>query len=405
MEACRQSREATPSSRMYAHCCTKSNLQSRQTDRNGQKVDTASIDERLNEFYSQASGYKDSIGYPSNLNLEFLQPLQHFLCLPLNNVGTGADRDPTELPLNSTRFEREVIRFMADLYGLSGQDTHHGYITAGGTEANLYSLARARDDHPDALLYFSASSHYSIPKSAHLLGLPHRIIPVNETDEIDYNALETALRQRSTESVILSLNIGSTMKGAIDSVDTVVELLEHLGISRFHIHCDAALFGMMLPFMPGSPCPHFGLKIHSLSISGHKFLGCPFPCGIVITRNRPATAYIEYVKALDSTLLGSRNGHAPIFLWYALMIRGRSGLTREVKECIENAKYLQNRLIGFNYPNHRLEYSNIVYLQKPANHIIKKWNLAVEKSWAHVVVMQHVDRLRLDRFVEDLILT
>jgi histidine decarboxylase len=365
-------------------------------------MDTESINQRLHEFYNQTQGYKDSIGYPSNLNLEFLQPLQHFLCLPLNNVGTRTGEEAKNLRLNSVGFEQEVIRFMAGLYGLSDEEACHGYITSGGTEANLYSLARARDDHPDALLYFSASSHYSIPKSAHLLGLPHRIIPVNEAGEMDYAALEIALRQRNTEAVILSLNIGTTMRGAIDRVDTVIGLLEGLGISRFHIHCDAALFGMMLPFMPGSPCPDFGLNIHSLAVSGHKFPGCPFPCGMVITRTRPSAPYIDYIRALDATLLGSRNGHAPIFLWYALMTRGWSGLSREVHECIENARYLENELTRMNYPNHRAAYSNIVCLRPPPDPVIKKWNLAVEASWAHVVVMQHVDRLRLNRFLQDL---
>jgi len=365
-------------------------------------MDIESIDERLHQFYSRASTYKDSIGYPCNLDLESLKPLQHFLSLPLNNVGICIGEDSPTVPLNSSRFEQDVIRFVAGLYGLLDQDVYHGYVTSGGTEANLYSLARARDQYPDARLYFSAGSHYSIPKSAHLLGLPQQIIPVNQVGEIDYAALETALKQRNTESVILSLNIGTTMWGAIDRVDTVLELLANLGISRFHVHCDAALFGMMLPFIPGSPCPDFRQKIHSLVISGHKFLGCPFPCGIVITRDPPSAPYIEYVRAFDSTLLGSRNGHAPLFLWYALMTRGLSGLNQEVKECIENAKYLQNELTRFNYPNHRAAYSNTVCLQKPSEVIIKKWNLAVEESWAHVVVMQHVDRSRLNRFLQDL---
>lgn len=41
------------------------------------------------------------------------------------------------------------------------------------------------------------------------------------------------------------------MKGAIDDVDIVIQTLEESGFphDRFYIHCDGALFGMMLPLL------------------------------------------------------------------------------------------------------------------------------------------------------------
>jgi len=41
------------------------------------------------------------------------------------------------------------------------------------------------------------------------------------------------------------------MKGAIDDIDLVVQTLEGSGFScdQFYIHCDGALFGMMMPFL------------------------------------------------------------------------------------------------------------------------------------------------------------
>ena len=45
--------------------------------------------------------------------------------------------------------------------------------------------------------------------------------------------------------------VGTTMKGAIDDLDLVIQTLEESGFSRdrFYIHCDGALFGIMLPFV------------------------------------------------------------------------------------------------------------------------------------------------------------
>lgn len=365
-------------------------------------MDSCPIHQRLDDYYARVADYRDSIGYPANLAIDYLHPLQRFMLLPFNNIGGIATKNGRDYPLSTIEYETEVIHFIAHLYGLEENDGYHGYITSGGTEANLYGLSRARDTCPEAILYFSESSHYSIPKSARLLAMPCRVVAADEQGEMDYRHLESLLQQDAPDAVILSLNIGSTMKGAIDRVDHLRGILQQRGIERFHIHCDAALFGMMLPFLPGSPCPDFRQGIHSLAISGHKFIGCPFPCGIVLTRSLPVTDYIDYVQSRDTTLTGSRNGHAALLLWYALMTRGAQGLKQEVESCLELARYLQERLTALGHLNHRGPYSNIVWFKKPREAIIRTWDLAVEGALAHVVVMQHVDKNRLDRFLDDL---
>lgn len=44
---------------------------------------------------------------------------------------------------------------------------------------------------------------------------------------------------------------GTTVKGAVDDLDLVIQTLEESGYShdRFYIHCDGALFGLMMPFV------------------------------------------------------------------------------------------------------------------------------------------------------------
>jgi histidine decarboxylase len=88
---------------------------------------------------------------------------------------------------------------------------------------------------------------------------------------------------------------------------------------RFFIHCDGALFGMMMPFLRSdAPMVTFRKPIGSISVSGHKFVGAPVPCGVVITRFKYVLALssdVEYLNSRDATIMGSRNGHAPIFLW------------------------------------------------------------------------------------------
>lgn len=39
--------------------------------------------------------------------------------------------------------------------------------------------------------------------------------------------------------------------------------------------------------------------------------------------------------------MGSRNGHAPIYLWYTLTLKGYEGIRRDVEQCMRNAAILK----------------------------------------------------------------
>ncbi|OUD13818.1 histidine decarboxylase [Thioflexithrix psekupsensis] len=357
----------------------------------------------LDQLYARSCRCHDSLGYPINLDLAFLEPLSRFLLFGFNNLGNPFE-DNT-FPLCSWAYEREVLDFVAKLYHFPVDQDYHGYITGGGSEANLQGLLVAREYYPNGILYFSQDSHYSVPKAAHLLRMSHHIVPSLNNGEIDYNALAEAILQYSNQPVILSLNIGTTMKGAIDSIDRIMEILAQTKTEHYYIHCDAALFGMMLPFLELDQVkyPDFRYPIQSLAISGHKFMGCPFPSGIILTRSIPEAKHIAYVDTLDTTISGSRNGHSPLILWYILQVKGEAGLKQEVQTCLSNAHYLYQQLKQHNYPCQLNPHSNIVLLKPPPRALSKKWDLAIEGDWAHIVVMQHVTRAQLDLFLADLL--
>nr|XP_029151721.1 serine decarboxylase 1-like [Arachis hypogaea] len=226
--------------------------------------------------------------------------------------------------------------------------------------------------------------------------------------EIDCADLKASLLHHKDRPAIINLNIGTTMKGAVDDIDLVIKTLEESGFNRdrFYIHCDAALFGIMLPFLKAaSKIISFKKPIGSVSVSGHKFLGCPIPCGVVITRSEYINASsrdVEIIGSRDATITGSRCGHAPIFLWYAIKKKGSIGIQNEVENCIANARYLHNRLSDAGIGAMLNEYSNIVVFERPLDHqFSRRWNLACQGNIAHVVVMQHVTIQMLDSFVNE----
>ncbi|KAL0323961.1 UNVERIFIED_CONTAM: Serine decarboxylase [Sesamum calycinum] len=202
---------------------------------------------------------------------------------------------------------------------------------------------------------------------------------------------------------------GTTFKGAIDDLDLVIQTLEDCGFSpdQYYIHCDAAISGFVVPFVKQAPEFTFEKPIGSVSISGHKFLGCPMPCGVLLTRKRyidMLSRSIEYIATVDTTIAGSRNGHSPIFLWYVLNIKGRKGLEEDVEKCLINARYLRDRLKKAGISSMLNDMSiTVVFERPPDSEFIRHWQLQCLGNMAHVVVMPHVTLEMLDCFLYDLV--
>ena len=194
------------------------------------------------------------------------------------------------------------------------------------------------------------------------------------------------------------------LNGAVDRIDRISAIVDRLRISA-HIHCDGALGGLLLPFMDGAPRITFKeTPIDSIAVSGHKFVGTPVPCGVVLTRRphvRQMETAIEYIGSTDTTIMGSRNGLAVLFLWYAISERGQA-FPQEVAECVQNARYLRDRLEQLGYHPLLNDFSTTVVFDRPAAEVCRTWQLACQGERAHVVVMQNLDRERLDRFLDEL---
>lgn len=354
----------------------------------------------LQKFEAQIAHYTNfSLGYPGNYDFDytFLEP---FLKYNLNNVG-----DPFSVgnfALHAKEFEQQCISWFAELYELKN---YWGYLTSSGTEGNIYGLFLGRELYPDAILYASEDSHYSIAKSSHLLKIPHVVVKSQSHGEINYEHLEEELSKHQSQSAILNLNLGSTMKGAVDKIERCTNILEKLNM-RFHIHCDAALGGMLLPFIEAAPKISFEkYPIGSIAVSGHKFIGSPMVYGIVLTRNEYVNKLeksIEYIGSHDTTILGSRTGFSVLLLWYAIQTRGQK-FAGEVLTCLYNAYYLRDRLTKIGYHPLLNDFSTTVVFEKPPTKICQKWQLATQGDLAHIIVMQHISSSQIDEFIDDLL--
>ena len=344
-------------------------------------------------------------GYPYNLMFDFSE-LMPFLKYSINNLGDPFV--PSNYGVHSRQFEVAVIDFFAGLWKME-KDSYWGYVTTSGTEGNLHGILLAREAFPNGILYTSQETHYSVFKAARYYRMECQSIPTLPMGEIDYDILAAAIRKNSDRPVILNVNIGTTVKGAVDNLDRILRILKQEQIPReqFYIHCDGALFALMMPFIDFAPEVSFRKPIDSIAVSGHKMLGCPMPCGVTLSRKEHVNRleqHIDYLNSVDTTIMGSRNGQAALYLWYSLRKKGLAGIKRDVVHCMDTARYLRDKLTAAGLICSLNDLSSTVVLEKPMSPaFIQRWQLACEEDIAHVVVMPNVNCYKIDKFVEELI--
>lgn len=343
------------------------------------------------------------LGYPCNTSYNY-SALSPFANVNINNV--GCPYSSSTYKANTKDIERSVLAWFADLWNIH-PDKVWGYITNGSTESNLQGLYVGREvarasRYGSHVFFTSADSHYSLFKIAKILQLNLCVVRTHDNGEMDYEDLAQKLQDHYPDSFpIINANLGTTMKGAMDNTREIYRILKKLQRHHdgdYYLHMDGALTGFYLPFIEKDL--FFKSHVHSISISGHKFCGIHFPCGVFMMERRflpYVTADIEYIGSVDATISGSRDGHAPIYFQYIIEEKGMEGFREDVNKCLHLAEYLEEAL-----PNAwRNQNSITVVFPRPSSSLIEKWQLATQGEISHVIVMPHVTKEKLDQFIKE----
>jgi len=341
------------------------------------------------------------IGFPVAFDFDY-SALTPFLSVSLNNAGDPFM--PMTYLLNSHEFEQEVVAFFARL-ARAPEDKWWGYVTNGSTESNLYGLYLARELLPKGIVYFSQDSHYSVGKNLHFLNMRHIMIRTQPNGEMDYEDLRETLRIRRDAPPIIFANIGTTMKEARDDITVIRGILDDLAIESRYIHCDAALCGGYAAFLDPRPAWDFEDGADSIAISGHKFIGSPIPCGIVLARRGHVDRIghsVAYIGSVDTTISGSRNGFTPLLLWYAIRSLGPEGMRRRIEDSLEVAAYAEQRFKDIGIAAWRNPQALTVVFPQPPEAVCHKWQLATANGFSHIICMPHVRREQIDLLIGDI---
>ncbi len=349
------------------------------------------------------------LGYPYNLLGRSELPADIWRYL-INNLG-----DPyagSHFGSEVCDLERDAVAWLMDLWDCDRAEDFWGSVGASGTEGNLWALYLAREALPDARLLYGAEAHYSIPKAARILRIDAAPVACSPDGAIGLDALSAALSEGAGRPVILALTCGTTVKGAHDDIAEAVACLDAAGVdpTRRFIHVDGALNAMVIPFIDDAPSairPSFRHGVDSISTSGHKMIGTPMPCGVLVARrghvDRVASS-IAYLRSNDTTLMGSRSGHAVLAIWSRLLGHGAAGFRADVHQCLDRAGRMAERLRSAGIPVLRNACSLTVLFPEPSEEIVKTYQLACHRGEAHAVIMPNVTDALIDRFLDEYVM-
>ena len=272
---------------------------------------------------------------------------------------------------------------------------------------------------------------------------------------IDINALERLVDFFSSKGhpIVVIFNYGTTLKGACDDVQAAGERLvkilrknnmyertlavdpynptAHVVRRGFWFHVDGALSAAYMPFLEMAykngltdvrPASVFDFRlgfISSIVMSGHKYIGTPWPCGVYLMQKMellPPQNDITIVGSRDITISVSRNAHSAVLLWSYISTNSYDAQVTTILECFRVLTYtlgrfkeLQNKVGIDLWVMNTLPSLSIIFRQ-PNLRIVLKYSLTTsslcidseERQLAQMFVMKHVTTEGIDAFMEDL---
>ncbi|NUK12063.1 aspartate aminotransferase family protein [Streptomyces lunaelactis] len=254
--------------------------------------------------------------------------------------------DTWDQSAGGTLIERRLIDWTAQRIGLG--PAADGVFTSGGTQSNLQALLLARQeaktsDLAKLRIFSSECSHFSVQKSATLLGLgPDAVVavPVDRNKRMQTVALAAELERCAQQGLVpmaVVATAGTTDFGSIDPLPEIAELAEQYGT---WMHVDAA-YGCGLLASPTRRHLLDGIEhADSVTVDYHKSFFQPVSSSAVLVRDGAtlghATYHADYLNPrrtieeripnqVDKSLQTTRRFDA-LKLWMTLRVMGADGV-------------------------------------------------------------------------------
>jgi tyrosine decarboxylase/aspartate 1-decarboxylase len=320
--------------------------------------------------------------------------------------------DPELFP-GTKEIESRLLTFILNLLNAPKNST--GLIGSGGTESNINATWLNKKLNGKKEIIIPESAHFSFDKIRSLMDIDVISIPLDKNYVIDIKKVRKKINKNTAAIIGIA---GSTELGTIDPIPDLSDICYDENI---FLHVDAAFGGFIIPFMKklGHDLPDFDFKlkgVSSISIDPHK-MGCSaIPIGILVVKDKNwldnisiDTTYISSKK--QAGILATRSG-GPVAAAYAVIkYLGEEGYKKIVKRCLNNTKYLEEEIhiIGLEIVTKPVLNVLGISLKNPhrvLNNLTKlgwKVNKMDRLSAIRIVLMPHVTKKAIDKFIPDLI--
>ncbi|MEW2130211.1 lysine decarboxylase DesA [Streptomyces sp. NPDC005435] len=317
--------------------------------------DTAAVLDELEELYLRDAVYFHHPRYLAHLNCPVVIPavLGEAVLSAVNS-----SLDTWDQSAGGTLIERKLIDWTTERIGLG--ENADGVFTSGGSQSNLQALLLAREEAKaeslDKLRVFTSEvSHFSVKKSAKLLGLgPDAVvtIPVDHDKRMHTVALAHELERAVQDGLVpmaVVATAGTTDFGSIDPLPEIAELCEQFGV---WMHVDAAYGCGLLTSLKHRDRLNGIERADSVTVDYHKSFFQPVSSSALLVRDvatlRHATYHAEYLNPrrmvqeripnqVDKSLQTTRRFDA-LKLWMTLRVMGADGIGELFDEVCELAR-------------------------------------------------------------------
>ncbi|MGW0282212.1 lysine decarboxylase DesA [Streptomyces sp. NPDC003236] len=325
--------------------------------------DTAAVLDELEDLYLRDAVYFHHPRYLAHLNCPVVIPavLGEAVLSAVNS-----SLDTWDQSAGGTLIERRLVDWTAARIGLGpGAD---GVFTSGGTQSNLQALLLAREEaKSDGLgklrVFASEASHFSVRKSAKLLGLgPDSVVtvPVDHDKRMQTVALAHELERCARDGLVpmaVVATAGTTDFGSIDPLPEIAELCAQYGV---WMHVDAAYGCGLLASLKHRNRIDGIERADSVTVDYHKSFFQPVSSSAVLVRDaatlRHATYHAEYLNPrrmvqeripnqVDKSLQTTRRFDA-LKLWLTLRTMGADGIGQLFDEVCDLARQGWRLLAG-----------------------------------------------------------
>ncbi|MFD7468416.1 lysine decarboxylase DesA [Streptomyces tendae] len=305
--------------------------------------DTAAVLDELEDVYLRDAVYFHHPRYLAHLNCPVVIPavLGEAVLSAVNS-----SLDTWDQSAGGTLIERKLIDWTCARIGLG--PAADGVFTSGGTQSNLQALLLAREeakteDFASLRIFASEVSHFSVKKSAKLLGLgPDAVVsvPVDRDKRMQTVALARELERCAQDGLVPMAVVatgGTTDFGSIDPLPEIAGLCEQYGV---WMHVDAAYGCGLLASLKYRDRITGIERADSVTVDYHKSFFQPVSSSAVLVRDaatlRHATYHAEYLNPrrmvqeripnqVDKSLQTTRRFDA-LKLWMTLRVMGADGI-------------------------------------------------------------------------------